>query len=46
MQLALAEANHTEADLQEKLAQSQKALTSSDHERRLLQERLDNAKYR
>ena len=44
MQLALVEANHTEADLTEKLAQSQKALTASDHERRLLQERLDNAK--
>jgi len=42
--MSLTESNATIQDLQERITQLQRALTSSEHDRRVIQERLDTSR--
>ena len=45
LNLSLSDSNAAIAELQERIQQLQRALTSSEHDRRVMQERLDTTRW-
>ena len=45
LNLTLSDSTATISDLQDRISQLQRALTSSEHDRRILQERLETTRY-